>query len=125
MGIRSLDTSRKADHQQFIATAERLITEVSTIKVELQSTIAGQDAHTKKLVEETHKAYESTISILQTTINDLSSSLSSNFHGQEILKLTKEIHKLVFNTVISNNQQLSDTLKAQFNDVFAKIDGLK
>lgn len=95
-----------------MSTAERLINEVSTIKVELQSTIVGQVGHSKKLVEETHNAYESTIAVLQSTINSLRCSLSSNFHGQEIQNLTKEIHNLLFNTTIPNNQQLNDVLKS-------------
>lgn len=67
MGIRALDNTRKADHHQFIAIAEKLISEVSTIKSDLQSIITDQPAQSRKLVEETHNAYESTISVLQST----------------------------------------------------------
>ena len=95
------------------------------IKAELQSTIMGQAVHSKKLVEETHNVNESTIAVLQCTINSLRHLLSTNFHGQEILKLTKEIHNLLFDTAIPKNQQLRDVLKSQFNDEFLKIDGLK
>ena len=125
MGIRALDNTRKADHQQFISTAEKLITEVSTIKYDLQSIITDQSAQSRKLVEETHNTYESTISVLQSTINSLRRSLSLNFHGQEILNFTMDIHNLIFNTVIPNNQQLTNVLKAQFNNVCNKIDCLR
>lgn len=57
--------------------------------------------------------------------NSLQRSLTTSFHGQEILKLTKDIHQLLFNTKIPNNQQLSDLLKSQFKNVFTKIDGLR
>ena len=39
MGIRALDTNHKSDHQEFLATAERLI---SAIKSELQEIISNQ-----------------------------------------------------------------------------------
>ena len=80
MGIRSLDTSRKVDYQQFMTIAECLISEVSAIKVELQAIIADQSTHSKKLIEETHTTFESTISVLKSTINRLRHSLSLNFH---------------------------------------------
>lgn len=81
--------------------------------------------HSKQLVEETHNAYETIISVLQSTINNIRCSLSANLHADKILKLTKEIHQLLFNKEIPNNQQLCDAMKSQFNEVFAKIDGLK
>ena len=40
MGIRSLDTSRQAEHKQFMATVYRLISQVSAIKIDLQTAIA-------------------------------------------------------------------------------------
>ena len=124
MGIRALDNNRTADHKEFLAIAKHLIQEVSAIKAELQSTIADQAVQLKKLVEETHNAYESTVAVLQSTLNNLRLSLFASSHGQEILKLTKEIHQLLFNTKIPDNQQLNDILKSQFNNVFSKIDAL-
>ena len=94
MGIRSLDNNRQADHREFMAAAERLISEVTAIKTDLQAAIADQASHSEKLIAETHTAYESVISVLQTTINRMQRSLSANFHGPEILQITKEIHKL-------------------------------
>lgn len=89
MGIRSLDTNRRVDHQDFMAAAERLITEVTAIKQGLQTAIADQAAQSQKAIEETHTAYESTISVLHATIARMQKSLTSNFHGPEILQLTK------------------------------------
>ncbi|XP_023739643.1 uncharacterized protein LOC111887702 [Lactuca sativa] len=73
-----------------------------------------------KVIDETHTTYESTISILQATINRLQKSLTSNLHGPEILQLTKEIHKLLFNSSTPNNSQLAEAIKAQFQEVCAK-----
>ena len=114
MGIRSLDNNRQADHNEFMATAERLIFEVSAIKDNLQTAIADQSSLSQKLIAEIYIAYESTISVLHATINRLERTLSSNFHSPEILQLTKEIHRLLFNTTIPDNQQLADVLKAHF-----------
>ncbi|KAL7615165.1 hypothetical protein Lser_V15G05831 [Lactuca serriola] len=125
MGIRSLDNNRQVDHKEFMAAAERLISEVSAIKDNLQAAIADQSTLSQKLIVETHTTYESTISILHATINKLQRFLSSNFHGPEILQLTKEIHRLLFNTSIPDNQQLAEVLKAHFQEVCAKVDGLK
>lgn len=97
----------------------------SAIKDNLQTAIADQSSLSQKLIDETHTAYESTILVLHATINRLQRSLSSNFHGPEILQLTKEIHRVLFNTAIPDNQQLADVLKAQFKEVCAKVDGLK
>ena len=112
MGIRSLDNNRQADRREFMAVAERLISEVTAIKTDLQAAIADQASHSEKLIVETHIAYESAISVLQTTINWLQRSLSPNFHGPKILHLTMEIHRLLFNPTILNNQQLAEALKA-------------
>ena len=81
MGIRALDSNRTADHKEFLAAAERLIQEVSAIKAELQYTTVDQAVQTKKLVEETHNAYRSTIAVLQSTINNLRRYLSASSHG--------------------------------------------
>ena len=85
MGIRSLDNNRQADHKEFMAAAERLISEVSAIKYYLQTTIADQSSLSQKLIVETQIAYQSTISVIHATINKLQRSLSLNFHGPEIL----------------------------------------
>ena len=89
IGIRALDNNRTVDHKEFLVTDECLIQEVSAIKTELQSTIMDQAVQSKKLVEETHNAYESTIAVLQSTINNLRRSMSASSHGQDILNLTK------------------------------------
>ena len=68
MGIRSLDNNRRADHQDFMVAAERLITEVTTIEQGLQTAVADQAAQSQRVIEETHTAYESTISVLHATI---------------------------------------------------------
>ena len=88
IGIRSLDNNRKDDHKEFLAAAERLVSEVTAIKKDLQAAIADQASQSLKVIDETHNAYESTMSVLQKTINRLQKSLSSNFHGPEILQLT-------------------------------------
>ena len=85
MGIRSLDNNHRADHQDFMAAVECLITEVTAIKQGLQTAIADQVAQYQKVIDETHTAYESTISVLHATINRMQKSLTSNFHGPEIL----------------------------------------
>ena len=84
-----------------------------------------QSTLSQKLIDETHTAYESTISVLHATINRLQRFVSSNFHGPEILQLTKEIHRLLFNTTIPDNHQLADVLKTHFQEVCAKVDDLK
>lgn len=71
MVLRALDNNRTADQKEFLETAERLIQEVSAIKVELQYTITDQEVQSKKLVEENHNAYESIIAVLKSTINNL------------------------------------------------------
>ena len=108
-----------------MAAAERLITEVTAIKQGLQTAIADQAAQSQKAIEETHTAYESTISVLHATIARMQKSLTSNFHGPEILQLSKDIHKLLFNSAIPNNSQLAESMKAHFAEVCTKVDGLK
>ena len=71
MGIRSLDNNRQAHHNEFMAASECLISEVSTIKDNRQATIADQSTLSQKLIDETHTAYESIISVLNSTINKL------------------------------------------------------
>ena len=114
MGSRSLDNNRQANHKEVMVAAEHLISDVSTIEDNLQTTITDQSSLPQKLIAVTHTAYESIISVLQATINRLQRSLSSSFHGPEILQLTKEIHWLLFNTTIPDNQRLADVLKAHF-----------
>ena len=104
---------------------ERLISEVTTIKNDLQTAIKDQASQSQKIIDETHTAYESTISVLHSTINRLQRSLTTNFHGPEILQLTKEIHRLLFKSSSPTNQQLTDAIKAQFQEAFSKIDGLR
>ena len=42
MGIRSLDNNKQEDHKDFMAAAERLISEVTAIKKDLQAAVADQ-----------------------------------------------------------------------------------
>lgn len=106
MGIWALDNNRIVDQKQFLATAENHIKEVIAFKNELKTTLDNQVVHSKQLVKETYNAYESTIMVLQSTINSLRRSLSVNSHADEILKLTKEIHQPLFKKELPNNQQL-------------------
>lgn len=93
-----------------MSTFKNLVKEVTTLKDELKTSPEKQAIHSKKLVEETHNAYESTIAVLQSTINSLRRSLSANPHADEILKLSKEIHQLLFNKEIPNNQLQCDAM---------------
>ena len=104
MGIRSLDNNRKAYHKEFLATAERLMSEVTAVINDLQVAISDQASNSKRLIAETHSAYESVITVLQSTINRVQRSITTIFHGPEILLLVKDIHKLFFNPSIPNNQ---------------------
>lgn len=125
MGIRELDNSITADHKEFISTTERLIKEVTALKDEFKLTLQKQETHSKQLVEETHNAYESSGTVLQSTINGLRWSLTTNLSVNEILHLTKEIYQLLFNKDIPNNLQICEQMKSQFNETFSKINGLK
>lgn len=124
MAIWALDNSRSADHKQFLSTVENLIKEVTKLKEEVKTTRENQAAHSKKLVEETHNAYESAIAVLQSTINNLRWSVSTHPHVNQILKLTKEILQLLFKSEIPNNLQVFELIKNQFSEMFAKMDGL-
>lgn len=57
MGIRYLDNHQTADHKDFIATADRLIKEISILKDEFNASLDKQSVHSKQLVNETHNAY--------------------------------------------------------------------
>lgn len=124
MGIRALDNSRTADRMEFMAPADNLIKEVTAWKDSFKTSLEKQATHSNELVKETHNAYESTIVVLQSTINGLRQSLTTNSSVDKILRLTKEIYTLVFNTKIPNNVQVSNLIKYQFNETFSKIDGL-
>lgn len=69
IGIRDLDNRRTADHKEFLSTTEKLIKEIRTLKDEFKVSLEKQVVHSNKLVEETHNAYESSLVVLQTTIN--------------------------------------------------------
>ena len=71
MGIRDLDNHRTVDHKEFISTAEKLIKEITALKDEFKASLEQQATHSNKLVEETHNASESSLTVLQTTINGL------------------------------------------------------
>lgn len=103
MGIWALDNNRTADHKKFLSIAKTLIQEVTSIKEEIKSTLDRQAAHSQNLVQETHNAYESALAVLQTTINGLRCSLTANSSIEEILRLTKEIYNLLFNTKVPSN----------------------
>lgn len=98
MGIRDLDNRRTADHSQFLSTAEKLISQVVSLKEEIKSSLEAQAAHSQKLVDETQNAYESALAVLQSIINNLRCVISHQPHINQILKLTKEIHTLLFNS---------------------------
>lgn len=69
--------------------------------------------------------YELGLAILQNTINGLRRSLTTNSSVNVILRLTKEIHQLLFNKEILDNHQVCEQMKNHFNETFQKIDGLK
>ena len=64
IGIRDLDNRRTADHKDFLATTDRLIKEISTLKDEFNASLDKKYVRSKQLVDETHNAYESSIAFL-------------------------------------------------------------
>lgn len=64
---------------------------------ELEQTLHAQEIKSKKLIDETHIAYESGFSVLQDTIKGLRRSLTEKESVAEILHLTKGIYHTLFN----------------------------
>ena len=96
MGIRDLDNRHTTNHKEFLSTAEKLIKEITTLKDEFKVSLEKQAIHSNKLVKENHNSYESSVVVLQTTINGLERSLTANSSVDSILRLTKEIYQLLF-----------------------------
>lgn len=124
MVIRDLDNRRIAGHKDIMCKVEASIKEVTKLKDVLQKTLQTQETNSRKLIEETHTAYEVGYVVLQNTIKGLRRSLTTNQSVDEILRLTKEIYQLLFMSKTPNNQDVCDLMKNQFNDMFEKIEGL-
>lgn len=91
----------------------------------ISNSLQAQESKSKKLIEDTHVVYESGYAVLQDAIKGLRRSLIGNQSVDEIIRLTKEIYQLLFDSNIPNNQHVCDQMKNQFNEMFQKIHRMK
>lgn len=113
MGIRQLDKQRRTDHKYFIKKSEGFLFDMKELKDQLVKMTNEQEAKSRFLIDETHKACKAGNCELQETICSILRSVSANKSINEIITISKDNY--IISYILKYQPIMTSVAKFGFN----------